>query len=60
MDINTESQYDFFKDIVIANNGNIVAVLENLNGQVIKPNNQYEFLKRLKLTEEGYLKIVKI
>ena len=56
MDINNKR--DFFKNLKLDEQGNIIVVFETGTLPFSKGVSQYDFFKKLTLTEEGYLKII--
>lgn len=57
-DMNVNNQKEFFENIQLDANGNVIAVLvNNPTLPVEKGVNQYNTFKKIELTTEGYLKI---
>jgi len=52
------SQYDFFKNIKLDEDGNVIVVIVDDSGNTLtNTKSQYDFFKKVELTPEGYLKI---
>tara|TARA_R110000765_G_scaffold84278_3_gene163174 strand:+ start:8326 stop:8499 length:174 start_codon:yes stop_codon:yes gene_type:complete len=51
------NKYEFFKNIKLDDDGNVIVVIVDKNGVTTKTSDQYGFFKNVKLTVDGYLQI---
>ena len=55
--MNPNNQKEFFENIALDANGNIIIVINTKNGDASKAINQYNFFKNITLTDDGYLNV---
>lgn len=52
-----KNKREFFENIKLDENGNVLCVIVSDTGSDIDINSEYDFYSNIELTEEGYLKI---
>jgi len=52
-----KNKREFFENVKLDENGNVLCVIVSDGGSDIDINSQYDFYSNIELTEEGYLKI---
>lgn len=55
--MDARSKKNFFQKIALDENGNIIVSVEDKEGDAVKGVSQYETMKKLKMNDDGHLKI---
>ena len=55
--MNIKNKKQFFENVKLDENGNVLCVIVSDSGFDLDTNSQYDFYSNIVLTEEGYLKI---